>query len=147
MNDKDENYITNFGMKGRYYCIYPDKVHGNRSPADKKKGHSVDSEVVGQLRIGEHSYIVTLLMDNETGSPRQPENNHEKNPSDVLTKRELQIVMLVADGKPNKQIAQQLKISEWTVSTHLRRIFAKLDVDSRAAMIYRCSKLIEMFKP
>jgi DNA-binding NarL/FixJ family response regulator len=45
-------------------------------------------------------------------------------------------------GKQNKHIAKQLKISEWTVSTHLRRIFAKLGVASRAAMVYRCSSLI-----
>jgi DNA-binding CsgD family transcriptional regulator len=57
----------------------------------------------------------------------------------LLTERELQIVHLVAAGHPNKQIACQLHISEWTVSTHLRRIFAKLGVDSRAAMVYRCA--------
>jgi DNA-binding NarL/FixJ family response regulator len=60
----------------------------------------------------------------------------------LLTERELQIVKLVAQGKPNKQIAHQLYISEWTVSTHLRRIFAKLNVDSRAAMVYRCASLL-----
>jgi hypothetical protein len=42
----------------------------------------------------------------------------------------------------NKQIAHQLHISEWTVATHLRRIFAKLGVDTRAAMVYRCAFLI-----
>jgi DNA-binding NarL/FixJ family response regulator len=44
----------------------------------------------------------------------------------------------VATGLVNKQIAFQLRISEWTVSTHLRRIFAKLGVDTRAAMVSRC---------
>src|SRR5262245_35215455 len=55
-----------------------------------------------------------------------------------LTARELQIVALVAEGRVNKQIADDLRISEWTVSTHLRRIFAKLGVDTRAAMVSRC---------
>jgi hypothetical protein len=32
--------------------------------------------------------------------------------------------------------------SEWTVATHIRRIFAKLHVDSRAAMVFRCAPLI-----
>jgi DNA-binding CsgD family transcriptional regulator len=59
-------------------------------------------------------------------------------PPEVLTARELQIVALVAEGRPNKQIAAELGISEWTVSTHLRRIYAKLDVDTRAAMVTRC---------
>jgi len=57
----------------------------------------------------------------------------------LLTGRELQIVSLVAEGRVNKQIADQLRISEWTVSTHLRRIFAKLGVDTRAAMVSRCA--------
>ncbi len=56
----------------------------------------------------------------------------------VLTARELQIAALVAEGRVNKQIAAELCISEWTVSTHLRRIFAKLDVDTRAAMVSKC---------
>ncbi|OUC11780.1 MAG: hypothetical protein B0A82_26710 [Alkalinema sp. CACIAM 70d] len=60
----------------------------------------------------------------------------------ILTERELQIAALVALGWSNKQVAQKLGISEWTVSAHLRRIFIKLDVDSRAAMVYRCSSLI-----
>lgn len=60
----------------------------------------------------------------------------------VLTARELQVVALVADGQPNKIIADRLQISEWTVSTHLRRIFAKLRVDTRAAMVSRCLELV-----
>jgi DNA-binding NarL/FixJ family response regulator len=61
----------------------------------------------------------------------------------LLTGRELQIATLVASGRANKQIARQLCISEWTVSTHLRRIFIKLSVDSRAAMVYRCAPIIQ----
>ena len=66
--------------------------------------------------------------------------------ADILTERELQIATLVAMGHLNKQIADRLHISEWTVSTHLRRIFAKLGVRSRAAMVYRCAPLIEVSK-
>ena len=63
-------------------------------------------------------------------------------PQELLSARELQIVELVAYGKSNKQIATKLKISQWTVSTHLRRIFIKLDVDSRAEMVYHCASLV-----
>ena len=54
-----------------------------------------------------------------------------------LTPREQEIVRMVAKGYPNKTIAGVLNISTWTVGTHLRRIFAKLGVASRAAMIAR----------
>jgi Response regulator containing a CheY-like receiver domain and an HTH DNA-binding domain len=61
----------------------------------------------------------------------------------VLSARELQIATLIAMGCPNKQVADKLHISEWTVATYLRRVFAKLGVDTRAAMTFRCASLIE----
>ena len=45
-----------------------------------------------------------------------------------LTGREHEIAVLVARGYTVKDIAHKLKISEWTVSTHLRRIFSKLGI-------------------
>jgi DNA-binding CsgD family transcriptional regulator len=54
-----------------------------------------------------------------------------------LSPREIEIVRMVAQGHPNKIIADVLSISSWTVCTHLRRIFAKLGVGSRAAMVAR----------
>jgi DNA-binding CsgD family transcriptional regulator len=53
----------------------------------------------------------------------------------VLSPREQEIARMVAKGHPNKTIAAVLEISPWTVSTHLRRLFAKLGVRSRAAMV------------
>ena len=54
-----------------------------------------------------------------------------------LSPREREIVRLVAKGLPNKAIADVLDISLWTVATHLRRIFAKLGVGTRAEMVAR----------
>jgi DNA-binding CsgD family transcriptional regulator len=58
-----------------------------------------------------------------------------------LSPREQEIVRMVAKGHPNKVIADVLNISSWTVCTHLRRIFAKLNVTSRAAMVGQISKI------
>jgi DNA-binding CsgD family transcriptional regulator len=54
-----------------------------------------------------------------------------------LSPRELEIARLIANGHTNRTIAVVLDISPWTVSAHVRRVFAKLDVGSRAAMIAR----------
>lgn len=54
-----------------------------------------------------------------------------------LSPRETEIVRLVARGLPSKAIADVLDVSLWTVSTHLRRVFAKLQVNSRAEMVAR----------
>lgn len=55
----------------------------------------------------------------------------------LLSPREQEIARMVAEGYPNKTIAAVLDISIWTVCTHLRRVFAKLGVGSRAAMVAR----------
>ncbi|MBM1174035.1 response regulator transcription factor [Microvirga arabica] len=57
-----------------------------------------------------------------------------------LSPRELEIIRLVANGLPNKCIGATLDISAWTVATYLRRIFIKLGVTSRAAMIARVTR-------
>jgi|SRR5689334_17692555 len=58
----------------------------------------------------------------------------------TLSPREQEIVRLVAKGLPNKAIAAVLEISNWTVATHLRRIFAKLEVSTRAEMVAQALK-------
>jgi ATP/maltotriose-dependent transcriptional regulator MalT len=50
-----------------------------------------------------------------------------------LTRRELQVLRLVAAGKTNKGIAGELFVSEKTVDRHVSNILAKLNVPSRAA--------------
>jgi ATP/maltotriose-dependent transcriptional regulator MalT len=50
-----------------------------------------------------------------------------------LTPRELQVLRLVAAGKTNRAIAEELFLSEKTVARHVSNIFAKLCVSSRAA--------------
>ena len=89
--------------------------------------------VFGNIDINGKNYLIV-----------KPEKTLDRvlNPQEILSERELQIVELVACGKSNKQIAKKLKISEWTVSTHLRRIFIKLKVDNRASMVYHCASLI-----
>ncbi len=58
-------------------------------------------------------------------------------PMPKLSPREQEIVRMIAKGYPNKTIADVLEISIWTVATHLRRIFAKLHVNTRAAVVAR----------
>jgi DNA-binding CsgD family transcriptional regulator len=50
-----------------------------------------------------------------------------------LTAREAEVLRLVAAGRSNRQIAEELVISQHTVARHLQNLFAKLDVSSRAA--------------
>jgi DNA-binding CsgD family transcriptional regulator len=61
-----------------------------------------------------------------------------------LSSREREIARMIAEGHTNKTVAAVLEISSWTVSTHLRRIFAKLGVASRAAMVAQLIDEVEI---
>lgn len=64
-----------------------------------------------------------------------------------LTGRELQVARLVVDRKTNPQIAAELFLSQKTVETHLRNIFHKMDVTTRAALaraVERAAKLAQL---
>jgi DNA-binding NarL/FixJ family response regulator len=52
-----------------------------------------------------------------------------------LTKREIEILQHIAGGATNKQVAEQMCISEKTVGRHLANIYAKLGVSSRTAAV------------
>lgn len=59
----------------------------------------------------------------------------------LLSRRELEVLRLVATGARNRQIAESLRISEFTVKRHVQNILQKLDLGSRtaAAAFYRTS--------
>jgi DNA-binding NarL/FixJ family response regulator len=52
-----------------------------------------------------------------------------------LTQREIEVLCAIAQGKPNRAIANELHLSERTVHRHVSNIFTKLDVDSRTAAV------------
>jgi DNA-binding NarL/FixJ family response regulator len=56
---------------------------------------------------------------------------------DNLTRREIQVLLLIADGKSNREIADDLYISEKTVKNHVSNIFKKIEVvDRTQAAVY-----------
>jgi len=56
-------------------------------------------------------------------------------PAQELTRREIEVVRLMAEGRSNRAIAEALFLSEATVKTHLVRIYRKFKVDNRAAAV------------
>src|SRR5262249_55934925 len=67
-----------------------------------------------------------------------PDQQHQPAPTRAVTKfgltrREVDVLALLVAGLPNKAIAATLGIEERTATTHLTRIYDKLDVDGRPA--------------
>src|SRR5687767_10657282 len=54
-----------------------------------------------------------------------------------LSRREAEIVAAILDGRRDREIAQELSISVHTVHSHIRRIYGKLRVPDRAALVAR----------
>src|SRR3990172_12118699 len=52
-----------------------------------------------------------------------------------LSAREMDVVRLVAEGRSNRQISDDLLVSSDTVKTHLRNIFRKCEVRNRAGLV------------
>ena len=96
-----------------------------RAMLDQVQQRAIDAATTenGMSVMLEHDNVRCVLV----VSPQVPRH--------ALSPRELQIARLVADGATNRAIASSLDISLWTVSTHMRRIFAKLGVCSRAEMV------------
>jgi DNA-binding NarL/FixJ family response regulator len=60
--------------------------------------------------------------------------------SEALSGREIDVLRLMAQGKSNKEIGSALFISEGTVKSHVKGIFAKLDVISRTEAVANASR-------
>lgn len=55
----------------------------------------------------------------------------QSTPSEPLSRREIEVLVLIARGKSNKEIGDLLYISEKTVKNHITNIFRKIDVNDR----------------
>jgi DNA-binding NarL/FixJ family response regulator len=71
-----------------------------------------------------------LILDSYARAKEQAVSNSEKK-LESLTKRELQIANLIAEGQSNLEIAANLKITERTVKAHLSSIYEKTKTGSR----------------
>jgi RNA polymerase sigma factor (sigma-70 family) len=58
-----------------------------------------------------------------------------------LTEREREVLVLIAAGKSNRQIAAELVVTEGTVKTHLTHVYRKLDAHSRTQALVRGREL------
>ncbi len=107
------------------------KLNPELAPATPQLTPGQHEQVIFELEIDGAQYSIVCRRLPPSVSPSPPAS---------LSPRELMIARLIAKGLPNKNIGDLLEISPYTVATHLRRIFIKLDVSSRAAMVARLAE-------
>jgi DNA-binding NarL/FixJ family response regulator len=116
---------------------------------------SPNSEIMSAIRRvvdGESSlnqelamYVIQRLGGEATQETKPPSGSQPHRPPDQLphslTKRELEVLRLLAQGQTNQEIAQGLVVSPLTVKTHVQRIIAKLGVSDRTQAAVRAVEL------
>jgi DNA-binding NarL/FixJ family response regulator len=79
----------------------------------------------------------TVITPSIAFEPDAPDHSAPTENSFGLTKREIQILELAARGVTNKQIGEQLNLSNRTIEVHMHNIFMKLGVSSRTEAVTR----------
>ncbi|MEN5016271.1 response regulator transcription factor [Erwinia sp. Eh17-17] len=104
------------------YSAQEERVWPRLAEAAGAAGYVAKRQPLNQLL----SAVLAVLGGQRAFPPRQP----DEMPADPLTAKELQILALLARGQSNLQIADQLNISNKTVSTHKKNIMEKTGAQS-----------------
>ena len=80
---------------------------------------------------------IALPAPRQDASPGERISGPEQELRDVLTRRELEVLAMLAEGETNACIAQRLVVSEDTVKTHVKHILRKLGVRNRSQAVCR----------
>ncbi len=93
---------------------------------------AIDTELVNAIRSvaqgdGYLSPAVAGALNEKTADPN--------NPGDTLSPREREVLLLIAEGKTNKEIATKLNLSVYTVDSHRGKIMEKLNLHSAGELV------------
>jgi len=157
-NDRPDIVLMDIELPGGMNGIQGTKVIKDKNPHADIVMVTVyeDSELVFEaLKSGASGYItkssnyMELLsaLDEviKGGAPMSSKiarlviDNFHVNPNSPLTKRETEILSLIAEGKTYTQISEELFISKETSKTHIKNIYSKLQVKSKSEAIARAN--------
>jgi DNA-binding NarL/FixJ family response regulator len=105
---------------------------GDDAAAELHRAIEVFSELKAELEIGRARGVMASLTQ-ETTPPRGADRSG-------LTRREVEVLRLVAEGLNNQSIAGRLFVSDHTIHRHLANILGKLNVSTRAAAVAQAAR-------
>jgi DNA-binding NarL/FixJ family response regulator len=94
---------------------------------------AIDADLVAAVRAVARgdAFLAPAIADSVLTDYRQ----HVTDPIDRLTSREREVLQMIAEGKTNKEIASDLKLSVYTVDAHRGRIMDKLNLHSTGELV------------
>jgi DNA-binding CsgD family transcriptional regulator len=114
----------------RLQLAYGERLRRMRAPAQSREHLSTARETFE--RLGAAPWVTRASQElNATGLTKVHRNGIGPAP---LTAQENEVARLAAGGLSNKQVAERLSMSHRTVGAHLRQVFAKLGIRSRAGL-------------
>lgn len=125
-------HILVFSMLNNVTMVHRTLKAGALGFLSKQSGIGEMIEAVRQVSLGKTYIESDLARDLAIYATRS--DNH-KNPFDLLTKREFQILKLVVEGNSNAEIAEEISISPKTVSVHYLNLMHKLNLQNATQLI------------
>lgn len=112
----------------------------------KLKTLGVNGYLTKIFEISQLVEAINEISDNQLYFPSlKNESNFKETDKHELTKREEEIIKLLAVGKTSKEIADILFLSEYTIETHRKNIMRKLEVNSIIALLNKAKDLGYIF--
>jgi LuxR family transcriptional regulator, maltose regulon positive regulatory protein len=100
------------------------------------RGKSLLSDLNAGLEVAQAEKLVANLLDKRTAAPAAAKTATKNE----LTRREIEVLRLVAEGLSNDSIAERLFVSDHTIHRHLANILNKLEVSTRAAAVAQAAR-------
>lgn len=109
--------------------------YANTYMTPKMLEKAVEVVLLGEIWVGRRLMQSVLAQWRQTAQP---------SPLEVLSERERQVALLVAEGLSNKRIADELGVTERTVKAHLTSVFRKTGLGDRTALAVRLSRQVAL---
>lgn len=141
MNDYDLESFSNIQKIGKHFPSTPFVVLFNHENSEEKQSDSIKHLLQQMEKRKSHAARLEQATDLERKIEKLEESDPEYKEDALtgyhLTPRQKEVLLLIAKGKSNKQIARMLTMSEGTVKIHCMAIFRELGVNNRtqAAML------------
>jgi DNA-binding NarL/FixJ family response regulator len=107
------------------------------------KGYVLKTQATADLVNAIHAALAgeTYLSPGISDSVVQAALNKDASAPDPLTQREREVLQLIAEGKTNKEISQQLGMSVKTAESHRHNLMTKLDIHETAGLVRHAIKI------